>query len=191
MEIIIYVAAVLFLPLLPAFILYKLLPSRATVNGPFRGLTINLSGAFAGYFLLVLIATFMVREHIQRDYESRNFQVWKVIGKVSSPENYQDFAGKPVVRFEPKPINVFSDGHFELEIIVRRSSTGSDSMDFPKVLFGGPTHKKETRYIKFNDEFHVDPKTRTIAFKDEILLKALETPSATPASTIGEEPPIR
>ena len=53
---IIYLLAGFLIPLIPAYILYKTLPAQTSVSGPFKGLTINLSGAFAGYFLLVLIA---------------------------------------------------------------------------------------------------------------------------------------
>ena len=56
-EIIYLLAAVLLLPLVPAYILYKTLPSRTTVTGPFRGLNIQLTGAFGGYFLLVLFSS--------------------------------------------------------------------------------------------------------------------------------------
>lgn len=56
MDLLVYLLAILLLPLIPAFILYKTLPAETNVKGPFKGLTINLSGAFAGYFLLVLIA---------------------------------------------------------------------------------------------------------------------------------------
>ena len=49
-------AAVLLLPLIPAFLLYKFLPSRTSVTGPFKGLNLKLTGAFGGYFLLVLTA---------------------------------------------------------------------------------------------------------------------------------------
>ena len=47
-------AAVLLLPLIPAFLLYKFLPSRTSVSGPFKGLNLKLTGAFGGYFLLVI-----------------------------------------------------------------------------------------------------------------------------------------
>jgi hypothetical protein len=49
-------AAVMLLPLIPAFLLYKFLPSRTSVGGPFKGLNIKLTGAFGGYFLLVVTA---------------------------------------------------------------------------------------------------------------------------------------
>lgn len=50
-------AAILIIPIIPAYILYKFLPASDTdVSGPFKGLTLKMKGAFAGYFLLVLIA---------------------------------------------------------------------------------------------------------------------------------------
>lgn len=50
----IYLVVITILPLIPSYILYKTLPSKTSVAGPFKGLTLNLSGAFAAYFLLFL-----------------------------------------------------------------------------------------------------------------------------------------
>ena len=48
--------AILLIPIIPAFILYKFLPvSETDVSGPYSGLSLKLKGAFAGYFLLVLV----------------------------------------------------------------------------------------------------------------------------------------
>ncbi len=48
-------AAILLLPLAPAFVIYKFLPESDTeVAGPYKKLNLKLKGAFAGYFLLVL-----------------------------------------------------------------------------------------------------------------------------------------
>jgi hypothetical protein len=60
-------STVLLIPLLPAFILYRFLPSKTAVKGPFKGLTINLTGAFGGYFLLVLIAIGLTRAVFNND----------------------------------------------------------------------------------------------------------------------------
>jgi len=49
-------AAILLVPIIPAYILYKFLPASDTdVSGPFQGLSLKLKGAFAGYFLLVMV----------------------------------------------------------------------------------------------------------------------------------------
>jgi len=49
-----YLAMVLLLPLVPALVLYRLLPSDAWVEGPLKGWKIHLTGAFAAYFALFL-----------------------------------------------------------------------------------------------------------------------------------------
>jgi len=43
------------LPLVPAYILFEVLKSTGEVGGPFHGLKLQLSGAFAGYFVLLLV----------------------------------------------------------------------------------------------------------------------------------------
>ena len=49
-------AAILLIPVIPAFIIYKFLPASDTdVSGPYQGLSLKLKGAFAGYFLLVIV----------------------------------------------------------------------------------------------------------------------------------------
>jgi len=50
-------AALLLVPLVPAYILYRNLPSETKVSGPFKGLNLQLTGAFAGYFVLVLFGS--------------------------------------------------------------------------------------------------------------------------------------
>lgn len=52
-------AVIVLLPLIPAWLLFKTLPSRAVVKGPLAGLNVSLGGAFGGYVALtVFIATF-------------------------------------------------------------------------------------------------------------------------------------
>jgi hypothetical protein len=52
-------AAILLLPVVPAYIIYKFLPvgkpEDTDVSGPYKGLSLKLKGAFAGYFLLVIV----------------------------------------------------------------------------------------------------------------------------------------
>ena len=44
------------IPVIPAFYLFKLLPSTGSVSGLLKGLQIKLGGAFAGYFALLLLS---------------------------------------------------------------------------------------------------------------------------------------
>src|SRR6266446_5243211 len=53
---IVTLAVILLLPILPAYLLFKTLPSTGDVEGKlFRGLEIKLGGAFAGYIVVILI----------------------------------------------------------------------------------------------------------------------------------------
>lgn len=75
-----YIAAIILLPLIPAFIIFKLIPgSTADAEGPFQGLKLKLGGAFAGYFIVVLVAWAQVRVML----EPSRVRVWHVTGSVS------------------------------------------------------------------------------------------------------------
>lgn len=73
-------SAILLLPLVPAFIIYKFLPeSETNVEGPYKKLNLKLKGAFAGYFLLVLIGLglqyFMMGNEQTKQLEALTAQV--------------------------------------------------------------------------------------------------------------------
>ena len=55
-----YFAVFVLVPIIPALLLFKALPSAAAIDGPFKGLTIKLGGAFAGYFLVLLLMSQLV-----------------------------------------------------------------------------------------------------------------------------------
>lgn len=80
--------AVLVVPVIPAFLVYKALPSRTTVQGPFKGLNIRLTGAFAGYFLLVLIAGGISIDYykgLQKTIsQGPKLEIWKVEGTMET-----------------------------------------------------------------------------------------------------------
>ena len=47
-------AAIVLLPVVPAFLLFRYLPSTGRAAGPLKGLNIKFTGAFAGYLTLFL-----------------------------------------------------------------------------------------------------------------------------------------
>ncbi|MCO4292140.1 hypothetical protein NF867_04595 [Solitalea sp. MAHUQ-68] len=63
-----YLVVITLLPIIPSYILYKALPSKTSVKGPFKGLTLNLSGAFAAYFLLFLMLMGFIYFITQHDF---------------------------------------------------------------------------------------------------------------------------
>jgi hypothetical protein len=75
----VYMLLVLLLPLIPAYVLFRFLPSSANVEGPFKGLTIKLGGAFAAYFVTVLLSWQVATKFVER-YWSEN---WVVVGHLA------------------------------------------------------------------------------------------------------------
>jgi hypothetical protein len=67
------------LPLVPAYILFKVLKSTGEVGGPFYGLKLQLGGAFAGYFALLLVLLYAFKAYI---VPPPIHVVWTVKGEV-------------------------------------------------------------------------------------------------------------
>ena len=104
-------AAVLLLPLIPAFLLYKFLPSKTNVSGPFKGLNLKLTGAFGGYFLLVLIAVGvffpLLKNEQARIIEQQNEKIKQLENNLS---NHQQWVMKGyIASTSPKQTKVFFD----------------------------------------------------------------------------------
>jgi hypothetical protein len=93
---IIQIAAILIIPLVPAYILYRTLPSSSSVRGPFQGLNVKFKGAFAGYFVLVLVSGSYFSMHPP---SANTFEMWRLIGKATF------VAGNPAEP-DPKFLNI-------------------------------------------------------------------------------------
>ncbi len=56
-----FVLVVILVPLIPAYVLFRILKSSATLKGPFQGLTLNLGGAGALYFAILLLLFYTLK----------------------------------------------------------------------------------------------------------------------------------
>jgi hypothetical protein len=172
-EIILCSFIVIFFPLLPAYILYKTLPSTASVSGPFQGLTINLTGAFGGYFILVLLLLGLVTTR----FTSSKYQYdsWRVKGTAG----FQQTANVPDVRAvslfirPPNPV-INEDGSFEMEVLAKKGS------DFPFLIVDHPGFKREVVSLRKEPDPYAnakpyvkeyDDKTKQIIIKTPVLLQ--------------------
>lgn len=109
------------LPLVPAYVLFATLKSRADVTGPFSGLKIQLGGAFAAYFIVLLVLSHGVGEAM----EQFHYHSWNVKGKVKfeTTGRAPDYA-QITTYMRPPDLPVRKDGTFEFEVPVRELSNG-------------------------------------------------------------------
>ncbi|MEO8403494.1 MAG: hypothetical protein ABI480_02825 [Chitinophagaceae bacterium] len=117
------------LPIAPAFILFKVLPGTAVANGPFKGLKINLSGAFAGYFLLFL-ASWPVMNMLLKAKPDK-YEVWLVKGTVVDPATGKAIPDTKNPRITINPPVRIVNGAFKFRIIAEKQ--GDDTYTFPIV----------------------------------------------------------
>lgn len=114
------------LPLVPAFLLFKLLPNTAVVGGPFHGFRIDLSGSFGAYFILLVLI--LSTKNSVWDPAPTD-QVWTVKGTVT------DANGTPLAPLDEGDISLLppspqeSNAWFTIDVPVRTLQGGV--LDYP------------------------------------------------------------
>ena len=186
-------AAILLIPVIPAFVIYKFLPASETdVSGPYQGLSLKLKGAFAGYFLLVIVGLVLqyaimgnkqekrietlTREAKQKDTTIAQLQSqlmasanpiidWKIKGAVTPTKEGTRFF------YDDGTTNNAPDGSFEL---IKRSIAKEGTAKPPKWMC---VYNLNTGFkvVSLNrDISHPDIASYNIAFDDkkhEILVR--------------------
>jgi hypothetical protein len=177
---------VVFFPLLPAYILYKMLPSTTTVSGPFKGLTINLTGAFGGYFILVLLLLgFVATRFTSSKYQ---YDSWRIKGTAG----FQQTANAPDLRAislfvrPPNPV-INEDGSFEMEVLAKKGS------DFPFLIVDHPGFKREVVSLRKEPDPYAKPYVKEYDDKEkQITIKTpvfLQEQRGTSYSASGSQTP--
>ncbi len=183
------IAGIVLIPMIPALILYAVLPSQATVSGPFKGLNIRLQGAFGGYFLLVLVVVGVVVE--RRLSETRlsanlypKYETWEVVGFVKFPHDLED-ENLDLLEILLVPTPGGPDGkldadhkvQFSVQIPVKRTGPAPDSYEIPfnSIAFDYPNFHSSN--LQFKEQFiqherDVDTELGQITITDPIELIA-------------------
>jgi len=118
----IYLALWFLLPIIPAFILFKTLPGEAWAVGPFKGLKINFSGAFAAYLVLFLCAMPVLSKLLEVARERS--VIWHVSGKVTREDGRPIPVGaRATISFVPHP--GIENGSFNFNIVGERQDAGA------------------------------------------------------------------
>jgi hypothetical protein len=172
-----YLFIALLLPIVPAFVMFKFLPkSSADASGPFSGLKIKLTGAFAGYFILAIFVALLPRP--------KNDEVWTVKGMIKS-----DSAGpilksdELVINIEPPFVAVQADETFETKIPV---SWKGGRRVFPALVIGRLPESNFTKvtihlggeFKDFGEKYHVQPREaeHELEIKDQIEVQRVPAP---------------
>lgn len=152
------------LPLIPAILLFKLLPGGETnVEGPLAGLKIKLGGAFGGYVALTVFLATFYSQSLKPDNTA--LETWTVIGDVQRPM-WSEISCK----LSP-PLNIDPGNHFEWQIPVPKGAK------LPHVTFEAAGYEGETLYLSdgqhINKRFpiDIDAKKRVVTVKTPITLQ--------------------
>lgn len=136
---IVIMVIVLLVPAIPAFFLFKYLPSTGDVTGPWHGLQLRLGGAFAGYVIVVLIAVQI------RPQELQHYHTWTVAGSIATKPALGDpdpNINDIVIRIVPPRLSIMNQGSFEWEIPVIEDAAGR--LQFPLLQIDLPGYRGVT-----------------------------------------------
>ena len=173
----VYLLMWIVLPVLPTLLIFRLLPNKAIVRGPFKGLTISLGGAFAGYFLL-FIALIPIMFTLIKEKKDFN-RIWTIHGVIL------DSTGRRIgVNSNPRltliPNTQVNNGEFRMDIVGKCDENGR--VVFPIISIQADnyvstnfdlldyTEGDETRSFS-STHWLPDCKIRTAKLKDSGILK--------------------
>jgi hypothetical protein len=166
-------------PLVPAILLYKLFEQKTVVSGPFQGLRLDLSGAFAGYFLVLLLCTGLLYGPIENGRELRNEiatltnqledvkdlgTAWTVSGTIRLKDS-PNASMQPSITIFPAP-RITRDGVFEIQVLRDKSGT---SPRLPPIEISNPGFFPETIHLEPMSAKLGKQYNKTIVRKDRTL----------------------
>ncbi len=164
-EKLIILSALVVLPLLPSYLLFKLLPSTGGVEGPMGGLKVKFSGAFGGYVALIVFLGWWIN--------GPSYRVWNVGGSLQFENGGAPVPGSDVYCYLQGPnlkTQIDPGNSFNFSF-----PTNGDAL--PDLVFQAPGY--EGRTIVFNnlnygaDDFGVklDRDKGRVFFSKPIVLK--------------------
>jgi hypothetical protein len=180
-SLLIIMSAVLLLPLIPAWVLYRFLPARTSVAGPFKGLNVKLSGAFAGYFLLVLISlglaytvtsSALAAENRELRARLNRVQEWEMEGAVET-----EAPSETKVFVAGKSTEFLSTGRFTVRLLVEKAPNGRPRLPLALCFYhkanGYKVLNLDTTFSQDRKDFQVqvDDSSRRILIRKSITLK--------------------
>lgn len=147
-------------PIVPAYILFKTLGSTAQATGKeFFGFSVQLGGAFAGYFVLILLLA-----HVFHDYFvlPQSQIVYHLIGRVQDDQKRGLALTKDNFLLTPEPsppVATTAGGYFDVSFLVDPKS----SVGYPVV---------EVSYGDYvPTDLHLDPNSPQSPYDKQLIVK--------------------
>lgn len=181
------------LPIIPTFLIFKLLPNTAIVKGPFKGLTIRLGGAFAAYFLLFVVLIPKMFTLI-KDTEDSN-RVWTISGSIL------DSAGHKIkITSNPRltliPTTEINNGEFKIKIVGKCDENGQ--VEFPIIAIQADnyvsTNLDPLDYMEGEElkslsatQWEADYRSKTAKLRNDFRLKPDKIISPQPNNTVQDD----
>jgi hypothetical protein len=159
------ISALVLLPMIPAFILFKALPSRAVVKGPLAGMNVSLGGAFGGYVAL----TVFVATYFATSMPHAGPVQWRIKGKLKVDEGDRPIV---LVSMRPPELEVGEDNKFDFKIPI------ANPEEPPKLVFEANGYIKQAVELtgpdgKIGGEY--EPRmykdTNTIVLEKDVVLE--------------------
>lgn len=182
---IIYATITLILPIFPAYVLYRALPAgrKTRVGGPWKGLNIQLTGAFAGYFLLFISMLGFIS--LRPEPVDHRYDVWEVKGKLALEGKNSSLKDAHFsISSQPAAVNIYPDGSFKMAVVAENSTR------FPTIIFesdGYETYTLDLNEVQRGDiQLVRDGTPPQIKIKDAIFLARQVQPDLTHAQAPQE-----
>ena len=183
-------AVMVLAPLLLAVVIYRVAPSRAAVKGPFKGVNLNLQGAFAGCFAFMLLI-FSFHDKLFPPPPPPlppKYEVWSVEGRIDyDGDDPAKVYQRTTITMDPPVVTVNQDGTFRVEIATQPGYGGSN-VEFPvmHVDLSDQEHEPVALYLSGNpppyatDQYAVivDQQAKKIEVEKPVVLKKKPAPSA-------------
>jgi hypothetical protein len=184
---------IVLLPMIPAYLLFKALPSQGSLSGPLKGLNIKLGGAFAGYFPVLMLIIYT--KTLWATPPPPQIQVWEVVGKLMDENDTAiEIIDAKSIAVVPATYQVLKEGKFQLKI---NTSVGpSGEPEYPTLNITVPNFREVSVPLEPADpndpnvKVTVDKGKRRITF-DRIRLKSVPVPPYAPpaAQLLAPLPP--
>lgn len=180
-EIIIVIAVMVLLPIIPAFILFKYLPSKGIVEGSAplptgHGGAYNFKfrGAFAGYFVIFAVLVGLHAKFLYGELISK--PEWKVKGKIILSDGAEMDQNVKFLIEPPTKGIIKPSGNFEIKNILLAENKGKNSLTLnieKESYIAKSLNLSETNPLTPEDECTYSWKDKTISIKNPIKLKRM------------------